>query len=154
MNPELERELEEQIGRALQGLPDLAAPPALFTRTMNALQKPAASPAQAWNRWPVSARIAFFVLASITLVAAVIGWRAGAPGLLAAIHPGLAFMMSGVKCVWDVLGALMAAAALEAQHLGKIFMVACLLAVAGACAVCAGCGTIFVRLALARPVKS
>lgn len=154
MNPELERELEEQIGRALHGLPDLAAPPTLVTRTMNALQKPAANPALIWNKWPASVRAGFFVLASLMLVAAVIGWRAGAPGLLAAIHPGLAFIMSGVKCVWDVSGALMAAAALEAQHLGRIFMLACLLAVAGACALCAGCGTIFVRLALARPVKS
>jgi hypothetical protein len=53
-----------------------------------------------------------------------------------------------------VLGALAGALALAVEHLGKGFMLACLVAAAGACAVCAGFGTIFVRFALAKPGRS
>jgi len=154
MNPELEQELEKEIGRALQGLPDLAAPPGLLRRTMSALQKPAPWRVGLWTNWPVSVRIAFFVLALAAVAAAVVGWRAGEPGLMAAAGHGLAPVVSGVKCCWNVLGALAGAVALAAEHLGKGFMLACLVAAAGGCAVCAGCGTIFVRFALARPGRN
>jgi hypothetical protein len=70
---------------------------------------------------------------------------------MAAAYRCVAPVISGVKCFWDVLGALAAAVALAAEHLGKWFMLACLVAAAGACAVCAGFGTVFVRFALARP---
>jgi hypothetical protein len=151
MNPQQEQELETEIGRALHGLPDLAAPAGLLTRTMSALQQPASRHVRPWNKWPVSVRIAFFVLALALVAAAVVGWRVGEPGLMAAAYRCLAPAASGVKCFWDVLGALAGAVALEAQRLGKVFMLACLVAAAGACAACAGFGTVFVRLALARP---
>jgi hypothetical protein len=107
-----------------------------------------------WTQWPVSMRVAFFVLALAALTVAVVGWRAGEPGLMAAAYRCLAPVVAGVKCCWDVLGALAGAAALAAEHLGKGFMLAGLVAAASACAVCAGFGTVFVRLALARPVRS
>jgi hypothetical protein len=154
MNPELEQELEREIGQALQGLPDLAAPPGLLARTIRALEQPAPWPVRPLNKWPVSARIAFYVLALAAVVAAVIGWRAGEPGLMAAAWRSLAPAASALKCFWDVMGALAGAAALSAEHLGKLFMLGCLLAAASACAVCAGFGTIFVRLALARPGRN
>jgi hypothetical protein len=154
MNPELEKQLEAEIGRALQGLPDLAAPPGLLARTMNALEKPAPWHLRPWNKWAVSVRIGFFGLALVLVAAAAVGWRAGEPGLMAAAFRFIAPATSGIKCCWDVLCALGGAVALAAQHLGKVFILCCLLAAAGACAVCAGCGTVFVRLALTRPGRS
>jgi hypothetical protein len=152
MNLEQEQELE--IGRALQGLPDLAAPPSLLTRTMNALEQPAPWRLWTWTKWPVSVRIAFFVMALAAMAAVVVGWREFEPGLLAAAHRCLAPAASAGKCFWNVLGALAGALALAVEHLGKGFMLACLVAAAGGWAVCAGFGTMFVRFALARPGRN
>ena len=151
MNHDMEQELEREISRALQGLPDLAAPAGLLQRTMRALENPAPWYRRSWNKWPVSVRIAFFVVALAVLAAVVMGWRAFEPGLLAAACRVLAPAVSGVKCGWNLLGALGGAAALAAEHLSKGFMLGCLAAAAGACAVCAGFGTIFVRLTFAKP---
>jgi hypothetical protein len=154
MKPELEQELETQIGRALQELPDLAAPPGLLARTKSALERPAPWFVRPWTKWPVAVRVAFFAAALAAVAVAVVGWGAVEPGLFAAVGRGLAPAVAGVKCCWDVLGALAGAAAFSVQHLGKIFMLTCFLAAAGACALCAGFGTIFVRFALARPGRS
>jgi hypothetical protein len=154
MNPELEKELEMEIGRALRGLPDLAAPPGLLTRTMTALEHPAPWHARAWTKWPVPARIAFLVLALAAVAAAIMGWRAVEPGLLAAASRHLAPVAGGVSSFWKVLSALAGAVALTAQHLGKGFMLACLVAAMGAWAFCAGLGTILVRFAFARPGRN
>jgi hypothetical protein len=154
MNPELEQELETEIGRALQGLPDLAAPPGLLSRTMAALEQPAPRHLRTWAKWPVSVRIAFFAMALAAVVAVVLGWSAFAPGLFAAACRGLAPAASTVKCCWNVLGALAGAVALAVEHLGTGFMLACLVVAAGTCAMCAGFGTILVRFALARPGRN
>jgi hypothetical protein len=154
MNPELEKELETEIGRALQGWPDLAAPPGLLTRTMTALEQPAPWHARSWTNWPVPVRIVFLIFALAAVAAACVGWRAVEPGLLAAASRHLAPAAVGLSCIWKVLSALAGAVVLAVEHLGRGFMLACLVAAAGACALCAGLGTMFVRLALARPGRS
>ena len=154
MNPELEKELETEIGRALQGLPDLAAPPALLTRTMAALQRPAPWYARTWNKWPVPVRIAFLVFALAAVAAACVGWRAVEPGLLATASRHLAPATADVSSLWKFLSALAGAVVLAVEHLGKGFMLACFAAAAVACAMCAGFGTMFVRLAFARPGRN
>jgi hypothetical protein len=154
MNPELEKELETEIGRALRGLPDLAAPPGLLTRTMAALERPAPWYARSWTKWPLPVRIAFLVLALTAVAAAGVGWHAVEPGLLATASRHLAPATAGVSCFWKALIALAGALVLAVEHLGKGFMLACLVAAAVACAVCAGFGTMFVRLALARPGRN
>ena len=58
MNPELEQEIQ----KLLQGLPDLAAPPRLLARTMAAINKPAPGFIRPWRTWPLSARVGFVVL--------------------------------------------------------------------------------------------
>ena len=154
MNPEMEKELETEIDRALQSLPALAAPPGFVTRTLSALDRPAPRRIQPWAKWPVSARIAFLIVALSAMAAGLEGLRLIEPGLLAGVWRRLAPVVAGVASFWGVVSALAGAAGLAAQQMGKGFMLACLVAVAGACAVCAGFGTIFVRLALARPGKS
>jgi hypothetical protein len=154
MNPEVEQELETEIGRALQSLPDLAAPPGFLTRTMGALEKPAPWRLRPWARWPSSARVAFLVFALAAAAGAVAELRAVEPGLLAAAAGRLAPVAAGAACFWHVAGALADAATLAVEHLGKGFMLGCVVAAAGACAVCAGFGTIFVRLAQAGPRKN
>jgi len=154
MNPDMEKKLETEIGGALRGLPDLAAPPGFFTRTMKALEQPAPRHARPWTQWPAPARIAFLTLALAAVAAAVAGWRAVEPGILAVASRRLAPAVSVVECFWDVLGALAGAAVPTVKQLGSGFLLACLAAAAWACAVCAGFGTMCVRLALARPGKN
>src|SRR5580700_1438327 len=154
MNPQMENELDTEIGRALQGLPDLAAPPGFAARTMSALEQPASRRVQPWTQWPVSGRIASLVLALAVATTNFLGLRVVEPGLLTEASHRLAPLASHLASFWNVLGALTGALALAAQQMGKLFMLACFAAAAGACAVCAGCGTIFNRLALAGPRKS
>jgi hypothetical protein len=154
MNGQHDHDLEQQIDRVFQGWPELAAPPTLLRRTMAALEKPAQIDDKSWNKWPIAGRIGFLALAAIALAAVVVGWRSGAPGLLALAQHSLAPFASGLKCMWDVMVALTSTAAVLAEHLGRWFILAVVVSLASGCAVCAGCGTIFVRLALARPVKS
>jgi len=154
MNTEMEKELETEISQALQGLPDLAAPPGFLARTMGALERPAPWQLQPWPRWPLFARFAFLVVALAVLALAVAGWRAFEPGLLARTSHRLAPAAAGFASFWNVLSGLAGALTLAVEQLGKGFMLACLVVAAGACAVCAGFGTIFVRLALASPSKN
>jgi hypothetical protein len=88
------------------------------------------------------------------MAAACVGWRAVEPGLLAGASRHLAPAAVGVSCFWKVLSALAGAVVLAVEHLGKGFMLGCFVAAAGAWAICAGLGTMFVRLALARPGRS
>ena len=134
-----------------EDLPDLAAPPGFLARTMSTLEKSAPWAERAWMRWPRPVRILALVLA---FAVACIGWRAAEPGLLAAASRHLAPAASGVESFWNALTALMGALALAVEHLGQGFMLACLAAVAVACALCAGLGTMLVRLILARPGKN
>ena len=154
VNPELEQKLEKEISQALQGLPDLAAPSGFLARTMRALEKPAPWYASSWSQCPLLLRVAFFSMTCGVVAAAVVGWDAIEPGLLAAISHGLAPAVSGVKCFWDVVCALAGAAALTAQHLGKIYILAGVVAVLGAAGACAGFGTFFIRLASPRPGRN
>jgi hypothetical protein len=152
MNPELEKELEIEISKVLQKWPDLAAPAGLLTRTMTALEQPAPWYARAWTKWPV--RIVCSVIALMAVAAACVGWCAVEPGLLSAASRHLAPAAQGVSCFWKFLSALTGAVVLAVEHLGKGFMLACLVAAAGGWAVCAGFGTMFVRFALARPGRN
>jgi hypothetical protein len=154
MNPEMEKELEIEISRALHGLPDLAAPPGLLRRTMATLEQPAPRPARSWASWPPPVRIAVFVFAIAAVAAAIVSWGAFVPVLAATATHHLAPAAAAVSGFWKFLSAIGGALMLAVEHLGKGFMLACLVAAAGACALCAGLGTVFVRLAAARPGRN
>jgi hypothetical protein len=154
VNPELEQELEREISRVLQGLPELAAPRGFAARTMSALERPAPRRLRSWATWPMAVRIAFLSVALAGVVVAVVEWRAVEPGLLAAAYHSLAPVLSGVKCLGNVLTALAGAVPLCVEHLGKGFILAAAVAALFASAVCAGFGTLFVRFALTRSVRS
>ncbi len=154
MNPELETELEAQISRVLQELPDLAAPPGLLARTMTALEKPAPWHARSWTRWPAPVRIAFLACGLAVAAAVILGWRAAEPDLLAAASHHLAPITGGLLCFCKALNALAGAAVLSVEHLGKGFMLIWIMAAAAAWAVCAGLGTMLVHLTLSRPERS
>ncbi len=114
---------------------------------MRALEKPAPWRLKPWSGWAFSARIAFLVVALAAVVVGFAEFRAVEPSLVAEASRHLSPVAAGCASFWNVLRALAGALALGAEHLGKGFMLACLVAVIGASAVCAGFGAIFVRLA-------
>ncbi len=154
MKPELEKELELDISRLLQGLPDLAAPPGLLTRTMTALELPAHGRGWSWTKWPSSVRIAFLGGGLAAVAAIIVGWGAAEPGLASAASHYTAPLAVTLSCSWKALSALAGAGLLAVEHLGKGFLLACLVAGAGAWALCAGLGTVLFRLAWAKPGAS
>ena len=154
MNTELDKELETEISQALQGLPNLAAPPGFLRRTMGALEQPSPWRLQPWTGWPLAARVAFLVFAVAVVGVAIAGLRVVEPGLLAGASRRLAPLVAGVASLWNAVSALAGALALAVEQLGKGFVLACFVAAAGACAACAGFGTIFVRVVLGRSEKT
>jgi hypothetical protein len=153
MNSELEKQLEAEVSHAFRGLPDLAAPPGLLERTLGAIQRSAAR-AGLWNQWAMPARIGFIAAGFGALVGAILGWRAVEPGLLAAIWRDMAPAISSAQCAWSVLVALIGAMAVALGHLGKWFILVCIMAALTASVICGGCGSVLVRLALGKPRNS
>ncbi len=151
MIPDFDSELEARIDRLLKDLPDLAAPPGLLARTMNALARPAPPPrhARPWTAWPAGWRVAFLVLTCGVLGAVFLAWRAAAPELAAVVLPRLSHWAAAAGSVWTALGALAGAIPLVARHFGNGFLLACLAVGTIAYAACIGFGTLLVRFAFA-----
>jgi hypothetical protein len=151
MIPPSDPKWEAQIDRLLKDLPDLAAPPGLVARTMNALAQPVPARwgARPWQAWPAGWRMAFLVLTSCALAVVFTGWRMAVPGVEAAALPWLSRWAADAKCLWNTLAALTGAVPLVVQHLGAGFTLACLLVGAAAYAICIGFGTLIVRFACA-----
>ncbi|HUD48782.1 MAG TPA: hypothetical protein VMR33_18255 [Candidatus Baltobacteraceae bacterium] len=151
MNPEFDKQLEAEIDRALKDLPDLAAPPNLLPRTLSLIARPAAPwHARPWSAWPVGLRAAYLVVTLGAVAAAIPGWRAVGPRLLAPIVGRLAHWRAGVECLWNAVGALTGAVALILDRAGKGIILPCILVVVLAYAACVGFGTVFVRLSMSK----
>ncbi len=149
MNPEFDKQLEAEIDRQLKDLPELAAPPTLISRTMNAIARPAAPwHARPWAMWPAGLRAAYLVVTLGALAGAFLEWRAVAPGLFGSLAARFAHWRAGVECLSNAVGALAGAAAVILDHFGKGVVLPCVLVVILAYAACIGFGTVFVRLAL------
>ena len=121
MKMDFDPDLEREIDRLLKDLPELAAPPGLIARTLNAVARPAAPRwlARPWSAWPFGWRLAFLILACGALAAVFFGWRtAVAPALASVTLPWLSHWTAGAASVWNTLGALLAAVALVVRHLG------------------------------------
>jgi hypothetical protein len=154
MNPDLEKELERDISRVLQGLPDLAAPAGLLTRTMTALEQPAHRHGRSWTKWPLSLRIGFLGCGLAGVAAIIVGSGAAEPGLASAASHYTAPLAVTLSCSWKAVNALAGAGLLAVEHLGKGILLACLVAGAGAWVFCAGLGTVLFRLAWVKPGTS
>jgi hypothetical protein len=155
MNPEFDTHLEAEIDRQLRDLPDLAAPTDLIPRTMNAIAHPAAPwHARPWSSWPAALRVAYLVVASAALAAAIPGWRAVRPSLFGPMTAWLAHWRPGVECLWNAMSALAGALPAILDHFGKGVILSCLAVVVLGYVACVGFGTVFVRLALSEPRKN
>jgi hypothetical protein len=153
MNPDYDAQLEAEIGRELQGLPELPAPATLVPCVMAAIEKPLALPwyRQPWPAWPkVPRTLSLGVLAVLFGGVCVAGWKLWQAGNPSAALRGISELFSGLGAIWSTLTALLAAAVLIVKQLGPGFIAACVFVATCAYASCVGLGTLFVRYAFAR----
>jgi hypothetical protein len=156
MNPEQDPNLERDVQRLLQDLPDFAAPPTLATRTMAALDRPSRRRRriQPWTHWPLPAQIAFFAMAIAIIGGAA--WTLGmfGPGIVATLKQHFSPVTTGFVCFWNSLRALANAAALTVESMGRGFILICCAAIVVAWVSCIGFGAAVVRYAMPRNDKN
>lgn len=153
MNSEHESRLEKQLDRMLRSLPELEAPRTLAPRVMAAIHTRRAVPwyHRSWEFWPLSLRIVSmtFLLAGFSALCFASWQLTQAAGFTAAIQE-VKDLFSGAATIWRTTNALLLAMVLVIKNLSTAYLIALSVAVALAYAICAGLGTLYVRLAMAR----
>jgi hypothetical protein len=152
MNPDYEQHSAE-VDRVLKELPELSAPDTLISRVLKAVHARARLPwyQRSWETWPRLCQAASFaVLLAMFLGLCVAG--ANLPhfsGFLPARH-ALTNWIANAGAIWHAAAAILNAFVASARHLGSRIVVAALVAVGTAYALCVGLGTVCVRLVYAR----
>jgi hypothetical protein len=153
MKPDDEIRLEEEIGLALKGLPELKAPPTLMRRVLTKIESRAELPRyrRSWQNWPVGLQTASF----IALLLMFGGLTFGAWELFRSPETTNALLktsdwFSGLSVIWNTLHALAGATLLAIRQLGTGVIVAGIVLVMFAYFACIGLGTVAVRFTFAR----
>ncbi len=142
------KQLEQDVQRLLQNLPEFSAPPAILARTMAALDRqPAAQHhIQPWAKWPFSARILFLALGMATMGLAVFELKALMPEMTTSAVHFMAPIESGFAWFWNAVCALVGAFELALGQISRAWICAGVAIAVVAWIACIGFGTIFVRL--------
>lgn len=153
MNSPYDRELELEIDRELNQLPELKAPATLSRRVLRAIEQQHALRwyNQPWQNWPAPLRATALGLLSVCFGGlCVASWQlTRAAGMTAAMQE-VGGLFSGLATVWNIITVLLGAIVLVIKSLGTGFMIGCALIAALGYALCLGLGTAYVRLAFAR----
>jgi hypothetical protein len=153
MNPEYAKQLEAQIDRVLQHLPELEAPATLLPRVWAEIERRAALPwyRRAWVTWPVGLQAAALVVLAILFGGLCLGgWQITHSAEVADATQTAGRWFAGFTLVANTLSALGNALVLAVKQLGPIFLGACVVVGLATYLSCLGLGTAFVRLAVAR----
>jgi hypothetical protein len=154
MNPDYDKRLETAISRELKALPELAAPGALASRVMAAIEQRARVPwyRRSWQTWP-----AVLQAASLVVLLALFGglcfggWQLSQTGTATLALHRAGEWFSGLGVIGNVFNALVnAVVVVVVKKLGTGVIVACLVAVGTGYAMCIGAGTVYFRLAFAK----
>jgi hypothetical protein len=153
MNKNTEKDLEELIDRELRQLPPLRAPHALIGSVLRAIELKARRPwyAQPWQYWPGPLRVVSFITLALLFGALCFAsWKLAHAEAVLTVSQRVSGWLSTAGTLWHAMNVVLQALAGLVQKLGTGFVVALLLAVAMAYAMCVGLGTFYVRLTLAR----
>lgn len=153
MNSDYEKQLEASVGRELDALGELQAPPALARRVMAAIAQRNAAPwyRRAWQTWPVplqAASLAILLALFGGICFGMMNLSQAASGSPAAHEASQWFAWLGL--VWKTIAVLGDAITIAVKHLGMGFLIGCVLVLAMAYAACFGVGTAYVRFAMGR----
>ena len=157
MNPDYEKRLEAEISRELKALPELAAPPALAGRVMAAIGQRARVPwhRRSWQTWPAALQASsLVVLLALFGGLCLGGWELSQTGIATLALHRVGAWLSGFNVIGNTLNVLANAALFAVKKLGTGVIVACLVVVGLAYAMCVGLGTVCFRLAFAKREES
>jgi hypothetical protein len=151
MKSESDPRLEAFIGAELKKLPPVPAPRSLSPRVMAILEARVRLPwwQRAWWDWPMTAK-AGFVLTALAL-AGVFG---GSSLLLdfgsSQIAPSSVENVNGPNPSWGLLGVIANVGQILWDNFGQPYLLYFAVLAAAAYLVCAGAGTLFIRMAVRR----
>ena len=157
MNSNYDKQLESAISRELKALREMSAPAAVANRVLAAIAQRQQVPwyRRSWETWPVALR-----MASLVVMLALFGGLCLAGEELLrtdAITQAMqraGHWFSGFSTIGNVLGTLADSAVLVVTKLGTAFIVTCLVAAGLGYATFLGLGTVYFRLAFAKPQPS
>jgi hypothetical protein len=153
MNPDYDKQLEAAISRELKALPELAAPNALASRVMAAIEQRARAPwyRSSWQTWPVALQAtSLVVLLALFGGLCFGGWQLSQTGPVTLALHRAGEWVSGLGVIQNTFNVLVNAAVVVVKKLGTGFVVACLVMVGTGYAMCIGAGTVYYRLAFAK----
>jgi hypothetical protein len=153
MNADYERQLEEAISRELQALPELTAPASLADRVLRLAERRAAASwyQRPWQSWPTPlqwAGLALLVLSFLGICAAA--WTASQTQIVAWGIEWMRGWMSTLGAGADSLVGLVSFVAMVLRTLGPGYLIAAVLALGLAYALCVGLGAVYLRLAFVK----
>jgi hypothetical protein len=153
MNQDYDKQLEVAISRELKALPELAAPTALASRVMAAIEQRGRLPwyRRPWQTWPVALQAASLVVLLVLFGGICLGgWRLSQTGTaMVALHR-VGGWFSGFGVIGNIFNVLVNAAVLVVKKLGTGVIVACLVVMGTGYAMCVGAGTVYFRLTFAK----
>ena len=154
MNSNDDKQLELVISRELKALPELAAPATVGSRVMAVIERRLSVPwyRRSWETWPVALRMASFAAMLVVFGGlCVAGWELSRmEAMMSAVHRG-AQWFSGLNTIGSLFNILAGSVALVVKKLGTVFIIACLVAAGLGYAMFMGLGTVYFRLAFAKP---
>jgi hypothetical protein len=153
MNGRDEKNLEQQVDRALKALPELKAPARLLPRVMEMVAARTARPwySRSWLEWPAAVRsVSFAVLVLIFAGICFAAWQlTRAAGVTLAMEE-VRDAFSGVAALLNTLMVILNALVLAVKHLSTPVLAACVVGLVLAYSACIGLGTVYFKLAFAR----
>jgi hypothetical protein len=153
MNPDYDKQLEAAISRELKALPELAAPGALASRVMTAIEQRARVPwyRHSWQTWPVALQAAsLVVLLALFGGLCLGGWQLSQTGTATLALHRAGEWFSGLSVIQNTFNVLLNAAVVVVKKLGTGVIVACLVVAGTGYAMCIGAGTVYFHLAFAK----
>lgn len=148
MNLDYEKQLEASVRRALEGLEELPAPPALASRIMQRIAEQPAAPwyRRAWPTWPVGLRLASLAI----LIGGFGGLCFGTWELVRTVSAleTTSNWFADAQALWRTTGVLVDLVHTYTGRLGTGVIVTGLVLLFGVTATCIGLGSACVRLAL------
>jgi len=151
MEPEFDPKLKSLLSDELKSLPPLKAPASLLPNVMAVLAARAAMPwwQRAWWEWPLTAKVAFVLLA--VSIAGALGGGGHILGETAAGYSAQVLeRFNGVDGTFDLFAPLLDAVALVWEKTAQPFLLYGALFVGALYLTCVGVGTVCFRYALKR----
>ena len=146
MNPRYEQQLEATVRRELEGLGELAAPPALAERIMKSVgqRKPLPWYRRSWQTWPPAPRFATMILLMLAFAGICVCVQHG----LNSAGGELSGWLKGFSAVWTTVCVLFKTLASLISRVSTLTILICISIFFMACAMSIGLGTAYVKLAL------